>query len=161
MGPRSRLGWAEAIILRFAERVVETQAPELVNGRVFEERFASKVVVRMMVMMMIRAGHLEGRMLERNVLAGDGLCGMCGVRMRACVSMIGECAATRECTAGSASVCESGSVRTRRGASTAHSRAAKMTGGSTTAVAAATATAAPTRTAARMSAAAAGRRGAR
>ena len=159
MGPRSRLGWAEAIVPRFAERIVETKARGNVNGWIFKERFASKVVRMMMVVMMIRTGHPGRRMLEGNMLARDGLRGgMCGVRMRACVSMIGECAATRECTAGSASVCESGSVRTGRGASTAHSRAAKMTGASTTAVAAATAAA---RTAARMSAAAAGRGGAR
>lgn len=74
MGPRSRLGRAEAIIPRVAERVVEAQARGNVNGWVFEERFASKVV-RMMVMM-IRTGHLECRMLERNVLARDGFCAM-------------------------------------------------------------------------------------
>ena len=63
MGPRSSLGRAEAIILRLvAERVVETEARGNVYGGVFEERFASKVV--RMVVMMVRAGHLEGRLLE-------------------------------------------------------------------------------------------------
>ena len=72
---RGRLGRAEAIIPRVAERVLGIEADGNMNGRIFEERFASKVV-RMMVMMMFRTGHVECGMLERNVLAGDGFCGM-------------------------------------------------------------------------------------
>lgn len=160
MGPRSRLARTEAIIPRCAERVLEIETGGNVNGRVLEERFASKVVVPMMVMV-IRTGHLEGRMLECNVLAGDGLCGTRCVRMGAHVSMIRDCAAIGECAAGSAWVRESRSMSAGRGASSAHSRAAKIAGASTTAVAAATTTGATTTGAATCVSAAAAGRGAR
>jgi hypothetical protein len=158
MGPRSRLARTEAIIPRCAERVLEIETGGNVNGRVLEERFASKVVVPMMVMV-IRTGHLEGRMLECNVLAGDGLCGMRCVRMGAHVSMIRDCAAIGECAAGSAWVRESRSMSAGRGASSAHSGAAKIAGASTTATTtgAATTGAATTGAATCVSAAAAGR----
>jgi hypothetical protein len=64
MSPRIRLGRAEAIIPPVAEWVVEMEAGGNVNRGVFEERFASKVRMIVMVMVMIRTRHLESRLLE-------------------------------------------------------------------------------------------------
>ena len=63
MGSWSRLGRSEAIIPRVAERVlrvIEIEAGGNADGWVFEERFASKVLRMMVMMMMIRTRHLEG-----------------------------------------------------------------------------------------------------
>ena len=134
MGPVAwaGLGWSVTIVPRDAERVVTGTEALNVNGGVLEERFASKAVRMMMVVvMMIRSGHPGRRMSERNMLARDGLCGRRGARTRACVPVIGECASNsgsvrKGTVRDTALVRKTSSVCTGRGASPAHSPAAKM-----------------------------------
>ena len=54
-----------------------------VNGGVLDEGLANVVpLMVVMMMMMIRAGHsVGGRMLERDVLARGGFCGVLGACM--------------------------------------------------------------------------------
>ena len=98
MGPVGRVGLrrAEATTPRVAERVVGWAAVFVVQGEVFEERFASKAPPVVVMVMTLRAGH-RGRSLECDVLAGDGLRGVGGARrgarVQSGVSMIGESAA--------------------------------------------------------------------
>ena len=98
----------------------------------------------MMVVMMIRTGHPGRRMLQGNMLARDGLRGMLGACVRACVTVIGECASNggsvrKGTVPNTGPVCKTSSVRTGRGASSAHSSAAKMAASTATTMAAATA----------------------
>lgn len=90
------------------------------------------------MVMMLRTGHLEGRMLERHVLAGDRFDGMSGVCLCARVPVIGERASIGECAARNGTVCKGGTVRTRRGASAAHASAASAAKMAATATAAMT-----------------------
>lgn len=126
------------------------------NGGVLDEGLAdAAVIVVVMMVMMIRAGHPVGRgPLEGHVLARGGFRGMLGARMQSRVSMIGEGAA------GCSAVRESRSVRhgRGRGASPTHSRATEMTDAASAAAAMA---AAATRSAAGMSASGAAARDAR
>ena len=53
-----------------------------VNGGVLNEGLANVVPLMVVMMMMIRAGHsVGGRMLERDVLARGGFCGVFGACM--------------------------------------------------------------------------------
>ena len=79
MGPvaRVRLDRAEAIIRRVEVLIRVVDANAVMHIGVFVERLAyvRSLMVVMMMMMMVRAGHSGGRMLERNVLAGNGFFG--------------------------------------------------------------------------------------
>jgi hypothetical protein len=78
MGPvaRVRLDRAEAIIRRVEVLIRVADANTVMHIGVFVERLAYvRSLMVVMMMTMVRAGHSGGRMLERNVLAGNGFFG--------------------------------------------------------------------------------------